>query len=169
MAAKTTRNIKSKGKKPTARVAAKPAAKPVTKAPLKVSPVAAKAYVPVAQASAPAKSTRGGFWHGFWGLGIRLWWSVTWRTVLFISLPVMLVQVIIATLKNPEVPTGLFSFLLMMLSGLPMIFGQLLTTPEFWFFIAVSAWTYIGGIFIFAHLIKKGRAGKLNIEVTARK
>lgn len=102
---------------------------------------------------------------GQWGVATRLWWSVAWRTFLWVSLPVMLVQLGMATLANPHAPMGLLSFFMMMLMNAPRILASAVQTAEFWFFIAVTLYTLVGAIFVYKHLIGKGKFFGLKVWV----
>jgi hypothetical protein len=101
-----------------------------------------------------------------WGTATRLWWSVTWRTFLWISLPVMLLQLAMASLANPAMPSSLLSFILMMVMNAPRVLAAAVMTAEFWFFIAVTLYTLLGAIFVYGHLIAKGKffGVKLSVE-----
>jgi hypothetical protein len=102
----------------------------------------------------------------FWSIGLRLWWSFTWRNVLWFTLPVMVFQFILATLRNPEVPHGLWGLFLMMTLGAPRMLATLVWTPEFWFFIAVTAYTWLGALFVYAYLAGKKRFLGLKVDIT---
>lgn len=102
----------------------------------------------------------------FWSIGLRLWWSVAWRTFFWISLPVMVLQIVIATLKNPQVPASLLGVVMMMVYGLPGMVHDMVMTAEFWFFIAVTLYSLVGGIFVYGYLAGKKRFLGLKIDVT---
>ena len=100
-----------------------------------------------------------------WGVATRLWWSVAWRTFLWVSLPIMLVQIGVAAMANPALPYNMMQFFMMMLMSTPRVLAAAIQTAEFWFFIAVTLYTLVGAIFVYGHLIRKGRFFGLKVCV----
>ena len=104
-----------------------------------------------------------------WGTAARFWWAVTWRTFMWISLPIMLVQFGLAWLQTPELAMGLMGMGMMFLTQIPTLVGHMVVSPEFWFFIAVTAYTIIGSMFVYGYLASKGTFGGVSITLTRTK
>lgn len=102
---------------------------------------------------------------GGWGVATRLWWSVAWRTFAWVSLPVMLLQVLMAEAVNPGVIRGMLNLFWMMSFSVPGMLGDALKNPGFWFFLAVTVYSVIGAIFVYSHLIRKGKFFGLSVCV----
>ncbi|MFZ2587756.1 MAG: hypothetical protein WAZ18_06545 [Alphaproteobacteria bacterium] len=151
-------------------MAPKTKAKPAPKATVKA--VAAKASAPMVAAMASkaesCATTCCGSCNG-WGTATRLWWAVTWRTFAWVTLPLMLVQFGLAWLQTPELARGMFGFGMMMLAQLPSLMANLLVTPQFWFFVAVSAYSLLGAIYIYGYLARKGTFGGVSMTLTRTK
>lgn len=137
--------------------------KPAVAAKAKAMP--AKAHDHDGDCCAASDSCCGSLCDGSWRIATRLWWSVAWRTFLWVSLPVMLVQIAMAALANPAMPMGLLNFFLMMVMNAPRVLMAAVQTAEFWFFIAVTLYTLVGAIFVYKHLIGKGKFFGLKMSV----
>lgn len=102
---------------------------------------------------------------GGWGVAARLWWSVAWRTFVWVSLPVMLVQFGMAALMNPGMPFGFLNFAMMMVMNAPRALWFAMHGAEFWFFLAVTVYSLIGAIYVYGHLICKGKFLGIKLDV----
>lgn len=111
---------------------------------------------------------QGGAFSG-WGAPARLWWAVTWRTFVWISLPLMLVQFAIQWLQAPDMAVGILTLGAMMLMQAPTALMSLAQTAEFWFFIAVTAYSILGAMYIYGYLAAKGRFGGVEMTLVRRK
>lgn len=78
----------------------------------------------------------------------------------------MLVQFAMAWLQNPELAHNMVGFVMMMLAGTPAMMASMVVTPEFWFFIAVTAYSLLGAIYIYGYLACKGKFGGVELSLT---
>lgn len=111
---------------------------------------------PEAQASCCGGHSDACCGRGNWYTGLKLWWAVTWRTALWISLPLLLVQFALAYVQNPAILNQLYFTALMMLGGASSALKSMLVEPAFWFFISVSVFTFLGRIYVYGRLAETG-------------
>ncbi|MCP5404829.1 MAG: hypothetical protein H6922_01190 [Pseudomonadaceae bacterium] len=93
---------------------------------------------------------------GFWGTAVRLWWAVAWRTFFWVTLPMMAVQVGVMYLINPAIVHQIKFQLMMLSAGAGVALRELSADPAFWFMAAVTVYSFLGGIYVFGHVAKRG-------------
>lgn len=93
----------------------------------------------------------------FWKKAVAAWWAVTWRTFLWVSVPMMAIQVAMTWLQHPDMGVGMLSVAMMIAYSIPGMVKHAVLTSQFWFFIAVTAYSLVGGIYVYGHVVKMGK------------
>lgn len=98
---------------------------------------------------------------GMWPVGLKLWWAVAWRTFVWITLPLLLVQFAMAYVQNPAILHQLYFTVLVMLGGATGAVGEMLVEPAFWFFVAVTVFSFLGKLYVYGRLAETGKLQRI--------